>query len=112
MNNEKAGKAEAEEAKATAEGDLAMTVKDLANSQKDLATAHSGCMQVAADHEATVAGRTEELKTIAEAKKILTSTTSGAVEQTYSMLQVGEAVQAHLHLQTRADLAGSEVVTI
>merc|ERR1712113_612283 len=41
---------------------------------------------------------------IAEAKKILTSTSSGAVEQTYSLLQV--------NMRTRADLAGAEVVTV
>merc|ERR1712113_208372 len=41
---------------------------------------------------------------IAEAKKILTDTSSGAVDQTYSLLQV--------NMRTRADLAGAEVVTV
>merc|ERR1711972_1230707 len=77
LAEEKAAKAAAEEAKATAEGDLAGTNKDLADAEAALASANEDCMQVAADHEATVAGRTEELKTIAEAKKILTETTSG-----------------------------------
>merc|ERR1719203_1487790 len=63
-------------------------------------------MQVAADHEATVAARTEELKVIADAKKILTDTTSGAEGQTYSLLQLGS------RMQSRADLAGAEVVTM
>merc|ERR1712187_826589 len=57
--------------------------------------------QVAADHEATVAGRAAELKAIADAKAVLTSTTAGAESQTYSLLQ----------LKSRADLAGAEVVT-
>merc|ERR1719155_316480 len=104
MNEEKAAKASAEEDKATAEGDLANTIKELKTAQDGLATANQDCMTVAADHEATVAARNEELKVIATAEKILKESTSGAVEQTYSMLQVASASQMH----TRADLANSE----
>merc|ERR1740121_1074715 len=100
MADEKAAKASASENKATAEGDLDMTTKDLASSKQQLATAHSTCLQVAADHEATVAGRNEELAALAQAQKILKDTSSGAVSQTYSLLQI----------RTRSDLAGSEVV--
>merc|ERR1719262_847250 len=57
-------------------------------------------MTTAADHEATVAARNEELKIIAEAKKILEDTTAGAVEQSYSFLQ----------LASRSDLQSTEVV--
>merc|ERR1719382_2255174 len=57
-------------------------------------------MQVAADHESTTAARAEELAVIAQAKKILSDTSSGAVSQTYSLLQI----------RTRSDLAGSEVI--
>merc|ERR1711879_878124 len=106
MKEEKAGKAEAEEAKAEAEGDLEMTTKELANAEETLATSRSTCMKVGADHELTVAARAEELKVIAEAKKILVETTSGAVEQTYSFLQM----ESRLH--TDADLAQAEVVTL
>merc|ERR1711948_115309 len=60
------------------------------------------CMQVAADHEATVAARTAELKTIADAKNVLLNTTTGAEGQTYSLVQI----------QSRADLAGAEVVSM
>merc|ERR1719414_1285965 len=84
MKAEKSGKAEAQEAKATAAGDLEVTIKELANSEETLATARSTCMKVGADHEMTVKAREEELKVIAEAKKILVETTSGAAEQTYS----------------------------
>merc|ERR1719367_1582267 len=105
MEDEKAAKAEAAEGKATAEGDLAETVKLLKNTQDALATASATCMQVAADHEATVKARNEELKAIATATKILKETTSGAASQTYSMLQVAR-------LQNRADLAGLEVVQL
>merc|ERR1712187_697054 len=54
------------------------------------------------DHEATVQGRAEELKAIADAKNLLTSKTGGAESQTYSLLQ----------MRSRADLANAEVVTM
>merc|ERR1740121_1900384 len=98
MADEKAAKASAAENKATATGDLDMTNKDLAASKQQLATARATCVQVAADHESTVAARTEELAVIAKARKILSDTTSGATSQTYSLLQ----------MQSRSDLAGSE----
>ena len=41
---------------------------------------------MAVDHEAIVTSRAEELKTIAEAKKVLTETSSGAVSQSYSFV--------------------------
>jgi len=67
-------------------------------------------MTVAADHDATVKSRNEELNAIATAKKILSETSSGAVSQTYSLLQV--ATQTSSKLQTRADLANVEVVRL
>merc|ERR1719235_654919 len=100
MDEEKSLKAATEENKAVAEGDLAETVKGLAEDNKALATASSTCMTVAADHEATVKSRNEELNAIATAKKVLNESTSGAVGQSYSFLQ----------LQSRADLANAEVV--
>merc|ERR1719428_2348456 len=102
MNEEKSLKASTEENKAVAEGDLAETVKGLAEDKKGLATASSTCMTVAANHEATVKSRNEELNAIATAKKILGETTSGAVSQSYSFVQVAS------QLQTRADLANAE----
>merc|ERR1719395_354372 len=65
-------------------------------------------MTVAADHDATVKSRNEELNALATAKKILGETSSGAVSQTYSLLQVSS--QTVSKLQTRADLANAEVV--
>merc|ERR1719428_1139765 len=108
MNEEKAASEAAAEGKATAEGDLADTVKDLQNSESGLSTANTDCMTTAADHEATVAARNEELKVIATAEKILKDSTGGAVDQTYSLLQVTASSQ----MKTRADLANSEVVTL
>mmetsp|Transcript_40022 Transcript_40022/g.128352 ORF Transcript_40022/g.128352 Transcript_40022/m.128352 type:complete len:717 (+) Transcript_40022:61-2211(+) len=116
MNDEKAAKAGSLELKATSEGDLANTVKDIADSQKGLETASSHCMQIAADHEATVASRKEELEVIGKAKAILSETSSGAVSQSYSFLQEISAnngrVAVASKLHTRADLANIEVVTL
>jgi hypothetical protein len=110
MNEEKAAKSAAAELKASSEGDLAATNKELANSKKALETAKSTCMQVAADHEATVQNRADELKVIAEARKILSDTTNGAVEQTYSFIQGSLNSGSQLH--TRADLAHAEIVNL
>merc|ERR1719456_707964 len=100
--------AEETETKATAEGDLALTVKSLANAEETLATAQTTCMTVAADHEATVKARTEELTVLAEALKILQSSTGGAAEKAYSFIQVDTRSSLH----TRADLANAEVVNL
>merc|ERR1719198_1875802 len=92
--------AEATQAKSEAEGDLSMTTKDLAAANNNLATVHGDCLTVAADHEATVTARAEELKVIATAKKILEESTAGAVSQSYSLLQI----------KNSADLKNNEVV--
>jgi len=102
LDQEKSSKAGAEEGKATAEGDLVITTKELADVTAELATASSNCMQTAADHEATVAARTEELGVIAEARKIIAEATGGAEAQSYSLLQIS----------TRSDLKKSEVITV
>jgi chromosome segregation ATPase len=93
MDDTKSFKASAEEKKASAEGDLQMTIKELKAAEDKLAGAQGDCMQVAADHDATVQARETELKTIAEAKKILVDTSSGAVSQTYSFVQVMSSAQ-------------------
>merc|ERR1719498_2090150 len=102
MAEEKSLKAASEEQQATAEGDLAETVKELGKDRDSLKTATTTCMTVAADHEATVKSRTEELNAIATARKVLKESTGGAVDQSYSFLQ----------LQSRADMKNAEVVTI
>jgi len=111
MDETKSAKAASQEAKATAEGELGETVKELANSESALETVKSDCMQSAADHEATMKARAEELKVIAEAKKILVETTTGAVDQAYSFLQKQQH-QTVSHLHTRTDLANVEVLTL
>jgi chromosome segregation ATPase len=104
MDDEKSAKAAAEEQKATDEADLTVTDKDLAESQESLAKTTSSCLTAAADHEASVASRQEELNVIAEAKKILQETTAGAVEQTYDFLQTS--------MVTRMDLKRGEITTL
>merc|ERR1719160_668069 len=108
LADEKGAKAAAEEEKAAAEGDLAVTVKALAEAEEALATAQTTCMQVAADHDASVKARAEELQAIATAKKILLDTSAGAVDQTYSLLQVSSSSK----MTSRTDLANAEVVDI
>merc|ERR1719440_2560156 len=102
MNEEKSLKASTEENKASAEGDLAETVKELAKDKASLEEASTTCMQVAADHEATVKSRNEELNAIATAEKVLKETSSGAVGQSYSLLQ----------LQSSTDLKNVEVANV
>jgi len=102
MDEEKSLKASAEEQKATASGDLEVTTKELAKDKESLQTASNTCMSVAADHEATVKSRSEELNAIATAEKVLKESTGGASGQSYSFVQ----------LKSRSDMAGAEVATI
>jgi len=94
MEEEKASKAAAEEGKASATGDLAVATKALKSSEEALKSSGNSCMQTAADHEATVKARDEELKVIAEATEVLKSTSGGAAERTYSFLQVASGTAA------------------
>lgn len=112
MEEQKAAKASSHEAKATAEGDLAETVKMLEDGKVALQTVTGDCMTTAADHEATVTGRKEELTVIAQAKQLLAESTSGAVAQSYSLLQVDGTIATGTRLHTKSDLAKAEVVTL
>merc|ERR1719420_484153 len=95
-----------EETKAEAEGELEVTNKDLAEDMNQLAATHQECMTKATDFEAETASRGEELKVIAQAKKIIIEATGGAAAQTYSFLQLTSSTR----LRTRADLANFEAV--
>jgi len=76
------------ESKAKAEGDLAVTSKDLAADTATLADLHKDCLGKAQDFEAATKSRTEELKALAAAKKVLGETTGGADTITYGLTQV------------------------
>jgi len=95
--------AETEGTKATATGDLATTSKRLAETESDLKATQDDCMKMASDHDASTAARVEEIKVVAEAKKILQDTSAGAVDETYSFAQVSS-------LRTEVDMKGAEVM--
>jgi len=102
MGEAKKSLAASSETKATAEGDLDVTKKDLAEDIKELGDLHHECLTSATSFEESTKSRGEELKALAEAKKIIQEATGGASSQTYlmqaSFVQVkaedGETTQA------------------
>jgi len=102
LSEAKKGMAASGSSKAEAEGDLAATSKDLASDEDTKAGLHANCMEKAETFEAEQKSRGEELKALAEAKKVLTETTTGADAQSYSFLQT--------ELTSGADLARYEAV--
>mmetsp|Transcript_90149 Transcript_90149/g.165479 ORF Transcript_90149/g.165479 Transcript_90149/m.165479 type:complete len:699 (+) Transcript_90149:68-2164(+) len=108
MAEEKATKASALEDKASFEGELTVTVKDVAAAKTSLEELKSDCAAKAADHEISVAETAEELKVIAEATKILQESTSGALVQSYSLLQVRSQSKMH----SRVALVSTQVVNM
>jgi len=98
------------EAKATAEGDLAVTAKTLKENKKTKSSLKTDCMTKSQDYEAATKSRAEELKAIAEAKKVLVENTGAAGDLTYSFLQVVQHDASDSELQTGADLANFEAV--
>jgi len=84
-NNRKQNAAFAE-AKAAAEGDLAETQTALTEDQKYLADLSSNCQQRAVDWEVSTKSRAEELKALAEAKRIIQEMTGGASGRQYASL--------------------------
>jgi chromosome segregation ATPase len=105
LNDTKANKEEAGEEKASSEGDLEVTTKELKGSGEKQDTVQSDCQTVAADHQANVAARILELKTIDEAEKILRETTGGGAA---SFLQVAAAASSKV--TQRLTLAKKEVI--
>jgi len=83
MGEDKKALGNSQASKAEAEGDHAATSKDLNSDKETKATLHANCMEKAETFEAEQKSRGEELKAIADAKKILKETTNGASEQTY-----------------------------
>merc|ERR1719191_2074550 len=86
-------KAASEEEKAVAEGDLDVTVKDLADAESTYKNVGQECMAQAQAHDVSKQSRAEELKALAEAKKILQTMTGGAQDRAYSFLQTLASVQ-------------------
>jgi len=93
------------ETAATAQGDLTVTAKALAADISTLEDLHKDCLTKAQDFEAETKSRSEELKALAEAKKILKETTGGAEAQTYGLNQ-----ESFLQITSKASLAQFEAV--
>jgi len=108
LADSKAAKASFAESKAAAEGDLAVTVKTLGEDKTTKLSTEETCAQVAADHAASMKGRSEELAAIAEAKTVLSETSAGAVGQSYSFIQVATDTKSNSH----ALLANVEIVNL
>jgi hypothetical protein len=101
----KAGIAAAGEKKAAAEGDLAVTTKDLNEDTKTLADLHENCMTTAQTFEAEVKSRAEELKALAQAKKVIVENTGAATELSYGLNQ-----ESFLQISNGMELAHFEAV--
>jgi len=107
----KATKYNSQEVKATANGDLTVTKKDLADAESALAELNGGCRTAAADHDASVKSRAEELEALAAAKKAITENSKGAEGQVY-FFQVGSVGGQRAEISTQEDLANFEVVNL
>merc|ERR1719221_959578 len=110
MSNTKKGRAAAGQAKAAAEGDLDVTSKDLSEDQETFRTLHHDCSTQALDFEAASQSRNEELKALADAKRIISESSRGAERITYGLAQVSLLQHSRLRLSSGADLANFEVV--
>merc|ERR1711972_245885 len=95
---------------AEADGDLTVTKKDLAADKEAKDDLHAACMEKAEDFEAETKSRGEELKALAEAKKVIKETTGGAEDISYGLNQVSFIQTARSHLTSSADLRGFEAV--
>jgi len=80
--------------KAEAEGDLDVTSKELAADVKAKSDLHHECMTTAENFEAETKSRGEELKALAEARKVILESTSGASSISYSFLQSGSEISS------------------
>jgi len=101
------------QAKAGAEGDLTMTSKDLEADKASKADLHTACMTKAEDFEAETKSRGEELKALAEAKKVIKEATGGAEDISYGLNQVAFLQEGSLsQISSSMDLANFEAVRL
>jgi hypothetical protein len=92
----KKGVAESVEVKAKAEGDLTATKKDLSEDQKSLGDLHADCMTKAQDFETEATSRDQELKALAQAKKIIVEATGGAAAASFLQMRT-----RHMRISTK-----------
>jgi predicted nucleic acid-binding Zn-ribbon protein len=81
------------ESLAVSEGDLKTAKKEQSTDASSLQTLQVDCMQTATDHEASVQGRSEELKALAAAKKIIEEKTGGAASRSF-LLQISSDTES------------------
>jgi hypothetical protein len=113
MSKAKRDLASSGEAKATASGNLDVTKKELATDIEAKADLHRACMAKAENFEAETNSRGEELKALAEAKKVIKATTSGADDISYGFSQQPSFAQlavAKSRISSGADLAKYQAV--
>lgn len=118
MDEAKKALATSAEAKATAEGDLSVSTKDLKADEESLEGMKVDCMNRGQDYETETKSRAEELEAIAQARKVIAESVSGAAQQTYALSQIsrppsffqGAIVHSNSRLSTGADLANFEAV--
>jgi len=106
LNEAKKGISASSERKSVATGDLSGTSKSLAADMKSKEGLHHDCMTKASSFEAETRSRGEELKALAEAKKIIKEATGAAFGQV-SFVQVQRST-----LSTSEDLAKLEVLRL
>jgi len=95
LDETKAAKAAAEEAKATAENELAVADKATAEGEKHLSDLQNECMTAATEYETSQHSRSEELEALATAKKILEEKAGGASDREYSFIQLQQKSKVH-----------------
>ncbi|CAK0903766.1 unnamed protein product [Prorocentrum cordatum] len=114
MGQAKAAKAKAGESKSVASGDLKMAEETLATSKENLAELTKSCKTATEDHEAAKTSRAEEMKAIAEAKKVLVEMTGASDTIVYggaaSFAQVRS--RKNFELRSHEDLVNFEVVNM
>jgi chromosome segregation ATPase len=96
----------AAEEKAIDEGDLGMTVKDIEADVKTLADLRRVCIAKVEEFTAMAKSRDEELKALAEAKKVIKESMLGASEKAYksaaALIQVSTYSASHAALAKQA----------
>jgi len=109
---------EAKEEQSIDEGDLGMTVKDVEADVKDLGDLRRVCIQKVEEFTSMHKSRDEELKALAEAKKIIVSKTGSASSSTYgeeepaSLIQVRASGRMSTKVQSAAmRMAAKSAVT-
>jgi len=105
----KNSKAVAEETKAQAQAALTKEEKDVAENKKVLKDLQHDCMEKAQEYETEMAEKNEELKALAQAEKIISSSTQEAAKEEYGLNQEDSdsfvQVKMHTHTKLRARAA-------